>query len=270
MFDSGVGGLSVLRHFWSKAPQENLIYIADQAHVPYGSRSLTEIKQFSEGITRFLVDQGAKIIVVACNTATAAALRHLREAYPAILFVGMEPAVKPAALTTRSGRVGVLATANTFASPRYAKLMSRFAQDVEVIEDPCLGLVPLIEAGQIDGREAEQLLRQVLIPMLDQGIDTLVLGCTHYPFVRPLIEQIIRDEAAEQDVTLIDPAPAVVRQTMTLLKERQLIAPLDQQGITRLFTTANPQPLVDLSWRLLVHQLPVAQLFWQDSDLSSA
>ncbi len=186
-----MGGLSVLRPIREIFPNEHILYFADQAHVPYGSRSLAEIRHFSEEITRFLLDQGAKIIVVACNTASAAALSSLRETFPEVAFVGMEPAVKPAALETRSGKVGVLATENTFSSPRYALLMSRFAQDVEVIENPCRGLVSLIEAGDIATGETEALLRRVLDPMLAAGVDTLVLGCTHYPFVRPLIEGIV-------------------------------------------------------------------------------
>lgn len=270
IFDSGVGGLSVLRHIWQASPQERLIYFADQAHVPYGSRSLGEIKQFSAAITRFLLDQGVKIVVVACNTATAAALKSLRAAFPDVPFVGMEPAVKPAALTTRSGKVGVLATVNTFASPRYAKLMARFAQDVEVIENPCRGLVPLIEAGQFESPETKQLLQLVLAPMLNQGIDTLVLGCTHYPFVRPLIEQIIAEEAPTRSVTIIDPAPAVARQTQKILHERLLSAPVAQNGMVQLITSANPQLLAELSDQLLGKRFAVQQALWRDSILSAA
>lgn len=270
IFDSGVGGLSVLRHIWQTSPYEQLIYFADQAHVPYGSRSLAEIKQFSAGITRFLLNQGAKIIVVACNTATAAALKSLRSTFPEIPFVGMEPAVKPAALTTQSGKVGVLATANTFASPRYANLMYRFAQDVVVLEDPCHGLVPLIEAGHYNRRETKQLLRTVLVPMLNQGIDTLVLGCTHYPFVRPLIEQIIGEEGSERTVTIIDPAPAVARQTRQMLAEQDLLAPTTQQGTIQLLTSADPELLIRLGEQLLGHRFPAAQVFWHDAILSSA
>ncbi len=270
IFDSGLGGLSVLRHIRHFSPNERLIYFADQAHVPYGSRSLAEIRQFSEEITRFLLAQGAKIIVVACNTATAAALKSLRENFPHIPFVGMEPAVKPAALTTRSGKVGVLATANTFASPRYANLMSRFAQNVEVIEDPCRGLVTLIESGQFDGYKTEQLLRLVLHPMLDKGVDTIVLGCTHYPFVRPLIEQIVAARAGGKDVIIIDPAPAVARQTRKMLSELLLLAPDDQQGGVQLLTSADPQALAELSRQTLGHQFSAEEVLWQGSTLSSA
>lgn len=270
IFDSGVGGLSVLRHIQQFSPYERLIYFADQRHVPYGSRSLAEIRQFSEEITRFLLTKGVKIIVVACNTATAAALRSLRETFPQVPFVGMEPAVKPAALTTRSGKVGVLATENTFASPRYAQLMSRFAQNVEVIEDPCRGLVALIESGQFDGLETERLLRRVLNPMLNKGIDTLVLGCTHYPFVRPLIEQIVVEEAGGMPVTIIDPAPAVARQTRKILADRKISALAVQQGAVQLLTSANAHPLAELSAQSLGHRFVVKEVFWRDSKLASA
>jgi glutamate racemase len=270
VFDSGLGGLSVLRHIQQSSPHERLIYFADQGHVPYGSRSLTEIRQFSAEITRFLLAQKAKIIVVACNTATAAALKTLRETFPQVPFVGMEPAVKPAALSTRSGKVGVLATENTFASPRYALLMSRFAQNVEVIEDPCRGLVPLIEAGKFTDAETAQLLQQVLDPMLDQGIDTLVLGCTHYPFVRPLIEEIISAKVGETTVSIIDPAPAVARQLRRILTERHIAAPVDQEGTVQLLTSADSRSLAELSEQLLGRNFAVGEVFWRSSKLTSA
>jgi glutamate racemase len=270
IFDSGVGGLSVLRHIQDSLPSEKLLYFADQAHVPYGSRSLAEIRHFSEEITQFLLNQGSKVIVVACNTASAAALSTLRKTFPQILFVGMEPAVKPAALKTRSGKVGVLATENTFASPRYAHLMSRFAQDVEVLEDPCRGLVPLIEAGQITHKETKQLLRGVLTPMLAVGVDTLVLGCTHYPFIRPVIEEIIEADAGGLTVTIIDPAPAVARQTGKVLAQNQLLAPSGQSGSTRACTSASSHSLANLSEQLLGQRLNVKEVIWRESQLASA
>lgn len=264
-----MGGLSVLRHLQDVLPSENILYLADQAHVPYGSRSLAEIRHFSEQITRFLLSQRAKIIVVACNTASAAALTVLRETFPHVPFVGMEPAVKPAALKTRSGKVGVLATENTFASPRYALLMSRFARDVEVFENPCRGLVPLIEAGQIWGTETERLLYGVLAPMFAVGVDTLVLGCTHYPFIRPVIEKIIETTAAGP-VAIIDPAPAVARHTANMLAQRELLAIRDRSGVVRLLTSAGSSALADLSERLLGRRLIVDEVVWGESGLASA
>lgn len=219
VFDSGIGGLSVANAIYSRLPQESMVYFADTARVPYGPRSAEEIQAFSFQITRFLLEQDCKLIVVACNTATAAALPKLRAAWPTVPFVGMEPAVKPAAKATQNGRVGVLATASTIGSERYAELMARYAAEVSVWEDPCVGLVPIIEAGQENSGQARQLLEGILQPMLDRGIDTLVLGCTHYPFIRPLLEDIL-----EGNVRIIDPAPAVARQVERLLVERQLSA----------------------------------------------
>jgi glutamate racemase len=270
IFDSGVGGLSVLRHIQKSLPNEKILYFADQAHVPYGIRSLDEIRHFSAEITRFLLNQGSKIIIVACNTASAAALNALRKRFPKIPFVGMEPAVKPAALYTRSGKVGVLATENTFASPRYEQIMSRFAQDVEVLEDPCRGLVSLIEAGRTMDRETEQLLRGVLVPMFASGVDTLVLGCTHYPFIRPLIEEIVETEAGGSPVTIIDPAPAVARQTINVLSQKALLASSEQTGSAHLFTSANARPLANFTRELLGQSLDVNEVTWRESRLASA
>jgi glutamate racemase len=234
IFDSGIGGLSVLRELRRQLPHEHLLYLADQAHVPYGPRPAAEIRHFSEGITRFLLGEGAKLIVVACNTASAAALTHLRHTFPNVPFVGMEPAVKPAAHQTKSGRVGVLATHGTFASERYADLMARYASSVVVYEDACLGLVDLIESGQINTPETEQLLARALAPMLTAGVDTLVLGCTHYPFVIPLLEKLAENAA------IIDPAPAVARQAARLLYQRQQLRTSDTPGEVRFFTTGDP------------------------------
>ena len=215
IFDSGIGGLSVLRPLRDLLPHEPLIYLADQAHVPYGARPPAEICALSEAITRFLLAQGAELVVVACNTATAAALTHLRAVFPDVPFVGMEPAVKPAARLTKTGVVGALATANTFKSQRYASLLARFAEGVRLVENPCVGLVERIERGELATAETETYLRAILEPMLAEGVDVLILGCTHYPFVRPLLERI-----AGSEVVLVDPAPAVARQVARLLAER--------------------------------------------------
>lgn len=220
VFDSGIGGLSVANAIYGLLPGVPIHYYADTAHVPYGPRPQEEIIQFSRSITQHLLTQGCQMIVVACNTATAAALDQLRQEWPAIPFVGMEPAVKPAAQATRNGRVGVLATASTIQSERYESLMHRYAQHVQVWEDPCTGLVPLIERGQLEARETRQILTGILQPLLEKGIDTLVLGCTHYPFIRPLLEKIVGPE-----VVIIDPAPAVARQV-----ERVLVSKKPKRG----------------------------------------
>ncbi len=257
-----MGGLSVLRHLRALLPQERLIFLADQANVPYGSRSLGEIRTLSEGITRFLLDLDAKIIVVACNTASGAALTYLRQIFPGVRFVGMEPAVKPAAQQTRSGKVGVLATAGTFESQRYESLMARFAQGVEVFEDPCPGLVELIEAGELESGAAESLLRGCVKPMLAQGADTLVLGCTHYPFVRPLLEKIVGP-----DIIIIDPAPAVARQTVRVLQQNGLLA--DESANQPLWglTTGNPAPLTAFVKDVLTFPVRVETAVWRNDQL---
>ena len=233
IFDSGVGGLSVLKQIHTIMPYENLVYFADQQHVPYGPRSDSEVQRFSLEISRFLIGLGAKIIVVACNTASAAALEYLRETLPDIAFVGMEPAIKPGAVETQNGRVGVLATVGTFDSRRYASLMTRFAREITIYEDSCPGLVEQIEAGELDSRETRIILSRALSPMLREDVDTLILGCTHYPFVLPLIEEI-----AGPKVTVIDPAPAVARQSQRVLLEQNLLNSSSRRGKTMAYSTA--------------------------------
>jgi glutamate racemase len=238
VFDSGVGGLSVLKEIARQFPNEDIIYLADQVHVPYGSRELEEIQRFSIDITKYFIKQGAKLIVVACNTASAAALYHLREKFPHIPFVGMEPAVKPAAETTESGVVGVLATHATFQGELYSSVVERFAKDVKLIQDPCFGLVAEIEKGNLNGKETREILENALKPMMDAGIDTIVLGCTHYPFVFPLIEEIVGAE-----VRLIDPSPAIARQVGRLLVSNDLENELERIGIMSIYTTGDVEKL---------------------------
>jgi len=218
VFDSGVGGLSVLRAIWEELPNEELIYLADQAHVPYGSRSMEEVRSFSKEITSYLLDQGSKLIVVACNAASAAALHYLRQNFEDFSFVGMEPAVKPAAEHTQSKIVGVLATPATFQGELYASVVERFAHDVRIMQHTCPGLVMQIEAGHLQTEETRAILEEALSPMISQGIDTVVLGCTHYPFVIPLIQEI-----TGPGVRVIDPAPAVARQVRHILQKEDLL-----------------------------------------------
>lgn len=262
VFDSGVGGLSVLRHIRTLLPQEDLLYLADQAHVPYGPRPATQIRAFSLAVADFLLAQAAKLIVVACNTATAAALTTLRGRYPDVPFVGMEPAVKPAATRTKTGKVGVLATAGTFQSQRYSQLMTRFAQNVILYENPCAGLVSLIEEGRLSDRHTEQLLSACLAPMLAAGVDTVVLGCTHYPFVLPLIEELVGP-----GVAVIDPAPAVARQTQRVLQQAGLETDHSESGGIRAFTTGDPDRFSGQINRLLAWPLSVSGLRWQSGAL---
>lgn len=218
VFDSGIGGLTVARAIVDTLPSESLLYYGDTARIPYGTQSAATIRQYSEDISRYLLEQGCKAIVVACNTASAAALTHLRSIWPDVPFIGMEPAVKPGAKATQTGVVGVLATEGTISSSRYAQLMQRYAKQVKVIEDPCLGLVEQIERGDTDSPTTKALLQRILQPMIAQGADTIVLGCTHYPFVKDLIQQVTGPRA-----TIINPAPAVARQLKHVLKKRGLL-----------------------------------------------
>ncbi|MCS7009842.1 MAG: glutamate racemase [Anaerolineales bacterium] len=262
VFDSGVGGLSVLRAIRAQIPAQPVLYFADQVHVPYGSRPAEEVRRFAEGITRFLLAQGAGLIVVACNTASAAALKHLRQIFPHISFVGMEPAVKPAAETTQTGIVGVLATPATFQGALYASVVERFANGVTLLQDTCPGLVQQIERGDLDTHETRLILENALLPMLERGIDTVVLGCTHYPFVIPLIQEIVGAE-----VQVIDPAPAVARQTGRLLAERGALASGSEAGELRLFTSGDPKRLAALLPRLLGEVAPVHRVEWSDDEI---
>nr|AXS01343.1 hypothetical protein [uncultured bacterium] len=215
IFDSGVGGLSVLRAIRELHPDINIHYVADQAHVPYGPRPLEQVRGFALGIAKYLIDSGAQVVVVACNAASAAALHYLREVFPQTPFVGMEPAVKPAASTSSSGTVGVLATPATFQGKLYASVIERFAANVKVLTSTCPGLVQRIEAGDMEGPETRAILEDALLPMLKENADSIVLGCTHYPFVIPLIQTIVG-----ADVKVIDPSPAVARQVERVLREK--------------------------------------------------
>lgn len=215
IFDSGSGGLSVYRELIKVLPQEHYLFFADNAHCPYGEKTPEYIQDRGRAITEILLGMGADIIVVACNTATAAAIATLRAEYPDVPFIGMEPAVKPAALGTRSGVIGVLATAGTLKGSKYLNTRGRYADDVKIVEHVGQGFVELVENGILDGPEAESTVRASLQPLLDAGADTIVLGCTHYPFLQPVIERL-----AGPDVKVIDPAPAVARQTVRVLQER--------------------------------------------------
>lgn len=259
VFDSGIGGLSILRAIRNQMPEEAVVYFGDQGHIPYGPRPLQQVRDFSEGITRFLLEKDAKLIVVACNAASAAALNHLRESFPEIGFVGMEPAVKPAAEHTQTGVVGVLATPATFQGALFASVVERFAGGVELLKDTCPGLVQRIEAGDLDGPLTRDILETALRPMLDRNIDTVVLGCTHYPFVIALIKDIVGDK-----VRVIDPAPAVARQVGRLLGNRGLEHPAGGRGQMRFFTSGETGAMRGLLPRLLGEDGPVSRLVWED------
>lgn len=262
IFDSGVGGLSVLRAIHQQFPAQDVIFVADQAHVPYGPRPLEQVREFSKGIAEFLFNRGAGLIVVACNAASAAALQTLRAAYPQRKFVGMEPAVKPAAEQTKSGVVGVLATPATFQGALYASVVERFASGVQILQDTCPGLVAQIEKGDLDGPDTRSILEKALLPMLEKHIDTVVLGCTHYPFVIPMIQKIVGPS-----VRVIDPAPAVARQTGRMLKELGILAPQNSAGVTRYFTTGKPTEFDHFAAGVLNQPIHSRKLKWRGLDL---
>jgi glutamate racemase len=213
IFDSGVGGLAVLAELERLAPGHPMIYLADQAWMPYGERTLEEVRSRSEAMTRLLFDRGAGVVVVACNSASAAALHSLRRRFPDIPFVGMEPAVKPAAEQTAKGVIGVLATNATFQGELYASVVDRHASGVSIVEQACPGLAMAVERG--DAVLSKALLSEYLPPLVDGGADTLVLGCTHYSFLVPEIRAAIGP-----NIRVIDPAPAVARQALRLLPGR--------------------------------------------------
>lgn len=259
IFDSGVGGLSVLREIRAQMPNEHLIYFGDQGHVPYGPRSMEQIQNFSEGITKFLLKQNSKIIVVACNTASAAALKYLRANFPDVQFVGMEPAVKPAAEKTQTGKVGVLATPATFQGALYASVVERFAKGVELFQNTCPGLVNQIEKGELNSPATRAILEDALLPMLAQNIDTVVLGCTHYPFVIPLIEQIVGE-----NVRVIDPAPAVAKQVKRLLEAGGMMNQNGDEGTVRFITSGEADSVKRLLSTLLGIRSKVEAVMWRD------
>jgi len=261
VFDSGVGGLSVLRSIREQMPEENILYFGDQGHVPYGPRSMGQIQNFSEGITKFLLDHDSKLIVVACNTASAAALAYLRERFPLVPFVGMEPAVKPAAETTRTGKVGVLATPATFQGALYASVVERFGTGVEFFQHTCPGLVNQIEKGELSSEDTRAILEDALLPMLDasRNIDTVVLGCTHYPFVIPLIEQIVGE-----NVRVIDPAPSVAKQVKRLLEVAGTKSQAQGRASVRFFTSGNPSEMKSMLPVLLGESGDVELVIWKN------
>ncbi len=228
LFDSGLGGLSVARALRAALPRHDLLYLADSAHCPYGPLPAERVRQRSLACARWLVDRGAQVVVVACNTATSAAVELLRATLP-VPVVGMEPGVKPAVAATRSGKVAVLATSGTLRSDRFASLVERFAGGVEVRTVACPGMVELVEAGELYGARATAVVAGYVAPLVADGVDALVLGCTHFPPLRGLIA------AAAPAATIIDTGPAVAAQTARLVRR------VDGLGTIRCATTGDPQ-----------------------------
>ncbi|MDR2652315.1 MAG: glutamate racemase [Prevotellaceae bacterium] len=243
IFDSGVGGISVWKELYGLMPNQDFIYVADSAHCPYGRKSADEIIERAKKISEFLINKNADIIVVACNTATAAAIKYLRSHF-SVPFVGMEPAIKPAAIESKSGTVGVLATAGTFKGSLYLNTLTKFASNVKVIEQTGDGLVELVESGKTCGHEVESLLQKYINPMIDAGADKLVLGCTHYPFLVDAIGKITNDA-----LTIINPAPAVALQTKKIIDENN-IKSIKKNGTNIFISTANVATI-----KMLVHNI---------------
>lgn len=234
VFDSGVGGLSVLRHIRRRLPHEDLLYVADSGYAPYGGHPPEIIRQRSMALAAFLLERQCKAMVVACNTATAAAVPLLRATHD-VPILAMEPAVKPAAAATRSGIIGIMATVGTLQSARFAALLERFANGIQAITQPCPGLVEQVERGELATDTTRRLVESFLRPLLDKGCDTIVLGCTHFPFLRPLIE-----EMAGTRIAVIDTGEAVARQLHHRLEEPALLRTRGQ-GHERFWTSGDVQ-----------------------------
>ena len=245
IFDSGVGGISVLKHIHALLPHEDLIYLADSKYAPYGNKTALEITQRCLILCDDLLQKNVKAIVVACNTATAAAIDTLRETFD-IPIIGMEPAVKPAAEASKNGVIGVLATVGTLKSAQFAALLEAYGRDVKVVTQACVGLVECIERGELNTPETKALIRQYCLPLLAEGADTIVLGCTHYPFVKHVIQDIVGDK-----VTLIDTGAAVAKQLKRQLEENGLLSPSKQKAEVHFWTNSeaeNAEQVTEKLW----------------------
>jgi len=261
VFDSGIGGLSVLRHIQTLQPHENLLYVADSAFAPYGGRPEQEVVARSLAIAEFLLQQGCKALVVACNTATAAAIAAIRARHPQLPVVGVEPGLKPAAARTQSKLVGVLATERTLASGKFAQLREQVekATGVQFLPQPCSGLADQIEKGELRSAATAALVRRYVAPLIAQGADTLVLGCTHYPFVLPLIENAA-SEAGHDKPAIIDTGEAVARQLARLLAQHGLLNRHSAAGTLQAYTSGSRTALYDAFAKLLLQHPPVAKI----------
>jgi glutamate racemase len=237
IFDSGIGGTSILKEVHALMPNENIIYLADSKNAPYGNKSKEDIIQLSIKNTELLINKGCKLIVVACNTATTNAISYLRASYD-IPFIGIEPAIKPAALNTKTKAVGILATKGTLSSALFHKTTDLYSKGILVIEQVGEGLVPLIESGNLDSSELQSLLKIYLEPMLKANIDYLVLGCTHYPYLIPILSKIL-----PKHVKIIDSGLAVAKQTKTVLLAHKILNESSTNGDVSLFTNGNLEVL---------------------------
>jgi glutamate racemase len=256
VFDSGVGGLSVLQHIRATLPDVNLIYVADSAHVPYGDKSPAYIEARSLMLARFLVSQGADAIVIACNTATAAAASTLRVRFNKKPIIAMEPAVKPAVAATKRGVVGVLATVGTLESARFAALLEKYAGKVKIVTQGCPGLVDVVERGDLHSLDARRLIERYTAPMLKQDADTIILGCTHYPFLAPLIREVVGEE-----IVLVDTGAAVARELKRRLDVELPLRLLDGAiGTEKFYTSGDAEQASRVMSNLWSSGITVQQL----------
>ncbi len=231
IFDSGIGGLSVLKEIRKSLPNESIVYFADSANCPYGSKFEADAQALAREKVEFLLGQGCKLIVIACNTVTAVAIDEFRSAF-GVPFIGMEPALKPATLKTKTGKIGVLATENTFNGRLFKETREKYANGIDVFVQPGFGLVELVEKGEYNSKKAQRLLEKYLLPMIEQGADTLVLGCTHYPFLREMI-----DKVTPHPIAVIDSSNAVAEQTKRILSEFGLRSDKQNNPTFSFFTT---------------------------------
>ena len=258
VFDSGVGGLSVLQHIRQRLPNESLIYFADSGFAPYGDKSDEAIVERSLAVAEFLLQHQIKALVIACNTATAAAVATLRLRYPELIIVGIEPGLKPAALHSKSKVVGVLATKSTLQSQKFSQLRGQLSAEtgVQFVLQACVGLVNQIEKAELHSAETLQLVRRYVAPLMAQGADTLVLGCTHYPFVADLIRQVVAENHPDPDsVRLIDTGEAVARRLQKLLEQQSLLNTQHSTEVLRACTTGSPGSLA----HALLHMLALRE-----------
>jgi glutamate racemase len=254
IMDSGVGGISVLHHVRKRLPNESIYYVADSLYAPYGNKSATEITERCFAISNFLIAKGVKALVVACNTATAASIQAMREQYD-LPIIGMEPAVKPAVNASRNGVIGVLATVGTIKSAQYAALLANYGTGVTVLAQACVGLVECVERGALATASTRQLLARYLQPLLDNNADTIVLGCTHYPFLRPLIEEIVGS-----DIAVIDTGDAVSLQLQKKLAEKKLLVQNNHDAEVVFWTNSQLATAVTVMQTLYGHPVNIQQL----------
>ncbi|OGS72167.1 MAG: glutamate racemase [Flavobacteria bacterium RIFCSPLOWO2_12_FULL_35_11] len=240
IFDSGIGGTSIWKEVVKLLPNENTIYLADSKNAPYGEKSSEEIIALSVKNTEYLLSKGCKLIIVACNTATTNAIDYLRKNY-AIPFIGIEPAIKPAALLSKTGAIGILATKGTLSSKLFEKTTKEYTKNITTIEQDGEGLVPLIEEGKLNSPEINELLTTYLKPMLKFNIDHLVLGCTHYPYLIPQIKKIIGD-----NITIIDSGEAVAKQTKAVLEKHNLLSTSTTKSRHQFYTNSETKVLKEI------------------------